>query len=85
MTTDEFNKRVEENIAWMVRRNTKAPEPKPEPCHCAAYPFPHRFDPTGYCRDFLPEPDDKWGGERDGDYYEEKMLDDRHRAKDIQR
>ena len=89
MTTDEFNRMVNRDIARMVARlqaqydrDMAALKPKPEPCHCEAYKFPHRFDPHGYCKDFLPERD-----ERDyadvGDYYEEMLLDSKHRAAGI--
>ena len=86
MTTDEFNKRVEEDIAWLIKRNQQRYDAdqklKPEPCHCDAYKFPHRFDPTGYCKDFLPEHDEKDYADV-GDYYEEMMLDAKHRAADF--
>ena len=52
-------------------------------CTCQAWPFIHRFDPSGYCMDFLPKVRDEEDKEPPGDWWEEKYLDDRHRAADI--
>ena len=54
---------------------------KPSPCTCEAYAFPHRFDPRGYCKDFLVVDKDEAA-----EYYddsEERRLDARDRARDM--
>ena len=71
MTTDEFNKRVEEDIAWMIRRNQQRYD---EAMFLERY-IANRGKPE------FREPRETY--DYSADYEEEKMLDDRQRSKDI--